>query len=112
MTSPDPDLADKLAAEAEQAEATRDADLGYRRRRPSGGQSVYGLRLPTERIVQLRRVAEARGVEPSVLARTWMIEQLDRAEAGDRDSDTDRWERDLRATTEHLRDLLDERPGA
>ena len=111
MTSPNPDLADKLAAEAEHAEATRDADLPYRRR-SSGGQSVYGLRLPTERIAQLRRLAEARGVEPSVLARNWMIEQLDRAESGDRDPEADRWERDVRATTEHLRELLDERPGA
>lgn len=112
MTNPDADLADKLAAEADHAESTRDAELGYQRRRPSGGQVVYGLRLPTERIAQLRRLAEARGVEPSVLARRWMIEQLDRAEAGGRDPAADRWERDLRATTEHLRELLDERPGA
>ncbi|QGK68339.1 hypothetical protein GIY23_01070 [Allosaccharopolyspora coralli] len=112
MTNPNPDVADKLAAEAEHAESTRDAELAYQRRRPSGGQAVYGLRLPTERIAQLRRLAEARGIEPSVLARGWMIEQLDRAEAGNRDPGTDRWERDLRATAEHLRELLDERPGA
>lgn len=112
MTKSNPDLADKLAAEAEHAESTRDAELSYQRRRSSGGQSVYGLRLPTERIAQLRRLAEARGIEPSVLARGWMIEQLDRAEVGDRDPHADRWERDLRATTEHLRELLDERPGA
>jgi hypothetical protein len=72
---------------------------------------VYGLRLPGERIEQLRRLAEARGVEPSVLVRHWVIEHLDAAEsAGDRDSD--RWERDFRATAEHLRQLLDERPWA
>lgn len=112
MTTQNPDLLDKLSAEAAQAEATRDADLAYRRRRPGGGQTVYGLRLPTERIAQLRRIADARGIEPSVLARTWMIEQLDRAEAGAHNPDTDRWERELRATTEHLRQLLDERPGA
>lgn len=109
MTNPNPEPADKLAAEAEQAEATRDADLAYQRRRPSGGQAVYGLRLPTERIAQLRRLAQARGVEPSVLARNWMIEQLDRAEAN---PDADRWELELRTTAEHLRELLDERPGA
>lgn len=110
MTNPNPDLAERLAAEAEHAEATRNAELAYQRRRPSSGQAVYGLRLPTERIAQLRRLAEARGVEPSVLARGWMIEQLDRAEADD--PAADRWERDLRATTDHLRELLDERPGA
>lgn len=112
MTDPHPELRDKLADEAEHAEATRDADLPFQRRRPSGGQTVYGLRLPSERITQLRRLAAARGVEPSVLARRWMIEQLDRAEAGDRDEEAERWEREIRATTEHLRELLDERPGA
>lgn len=112
MTDPSPDLLDTLAAEAEHAEATRDADLPYQRRQPSGGQTVYGLRLPTERITQLRRIAAARGVEPSVLARQWVTEQLDRAEAENRDADAERWERDVRATTKHLRELLDERPGA
>lgn len=112
MTDPNSELSDKLAAEADHAEATRDADLPYQRRRPSSGQTVYGLRLPTERLSQLRRIAAARGVEPSVLARRWLTEQLDRAEAGSHDGAAERWERDVRATTEHLRELLDERPGA
>lgn len=34
MTNPDADLADKLTAEAEHAESTRDAELAYERRRP------------------------------------------------------------------------------
>ncbi|MGH3940396.1 MAG: hypothetical protein ACRDTG_17525, partial [Pseudonocardiaceae bacterium] len=72
---------------------------------------VYGLRLPAERIEQLRRIAEARGVEPSVLARQWVIDHLDSAEQA-RDHAGERWERDFRATTDHLRQLLDERPGA
>lgn len=112
MTNPDNELLDKLAAEAEHAEATRDAPLPYQRRGKTGAQSVYGLRLPSERIEQLHRVAEARGIEPSVLARRWVIEQLDRAESGTPDPSEARWERDLRATTEHLRKLLDERPSA
>lgn len=112
MTNQNPDLLARLSAEADQAEATRDADLAYRRRRPIGGQAVYGLRLPAERIAQLRRIARARGIEPSVLARAWMIEQLDRAEAGAHNPDAGRWERDFRAATEQLRQLLDERPGA
>lgn len=112
MTEPDPELLDKLAAEADHAETTRDAPMPYQRRRRSGTQSVYGLRLPVERIEQLQRVAEARGIEPSVLARQWMIEQLDRAESGIPAPAEARWERDLRTTTEHLRKLLDERPSA
>lgn len=109
-TSPDPELLGKIAAEAEHAEATRDADLPCQRRRP-GRSAVYGLRLPDERIDQLRQLAQARGVEPSVLVRQWVIEHLDAA--GDaRDPDSERWERDFRATAEHLRQLLDERPWA
>lgn len=111
-TNPNPDLTDKLAAEAEHAESTRDAEPAYQRRRPSGWQAVYGLRLPTGRIAQRRRLAQARAIEPSVLARGWMIERLYLAEAGNRDPGADPWERDLRATTEHLRELVDEHPGA
>jgi aryl-alcohol dehydrogenase-like predicted oxidoreductase len=110
MTNPDPELLDRIAAEAEHAEATRDAELPYRRRK-GGTHPVYGLRLPAERIEQLRRIAEARGVEPSALARQWVITQLDAAEQV-QDKAAERWERDLRATTDHLRQLLDERPGA
>jgi len=102
---------DKIAAEAEHAEATRDADLPFRRRRTASPHQVYGLRLPPERIEQLRRLAQARGVEPSVLVRQWVIDALDAAEQI-RDRAEERWERDLRATTERLRRLLDERPGA
>jgi hypothetical protein len=109
MTTHDHELLDKIAAEAEHAESTRDADLDYRRR--TTGTQVYGLRLPAERIEQLRRLAAARGMEPSVLARQWVIAQLDEADSH-RDAAQERWEHDIRATTEHLRRLLDERPGA
>ncbi|MGH3952205.1 MAG: hypothetical protein ACRDSE_24345 [Pseudonocardiaceae bacterium] len=109
MTEHNRELLDKLAAEAAHAEATRDSELPYQRRR-TGAQAVYGLRLPTERIEQLQQVAAARGIEPSVLARNWVIEQLDRAENDD--PSQQHWERDLRATTEHLRELLDQRPSA
>lgn len=67
MTNPDPELLDRIATEAEHAESTRDAELPYRRRK-GGTHPVYGLRLPAERIEQLRRIAEARGIEPSAPA--------------------------------------------
>jgi aryl-alcohol dehydrogenase-like predicted oxidoreductase len=111
MTNPDEELLDKIAAEAEHTEATRDMELSYERRRTAGGSRVYGLRLPVERIEQLRRVAQTRGMDPSTLARQWVIAQLDEAEQSGNTA-RERWERDLRATTEHLRRLLDERPGA
>jgi aryl-alcohol dehydrogenase-like predicted oxidoreductase len=109
MTHPDQNLLDKIAAEAEHAEATRDATLPYQRRQPTSAQAVYGLRLPIERIEQLRQIAQARGIDPSTLARNWIIEQLDRTQQRG-DTDRDHWERDLRATTDRLRELLDERP--
>ena len=58
MASPDKELRDKIAAEAEHAEASRDADLPYRRRRSphrrymacgclmSGSTSCAGLQKP------------------------------------------------------------------
>lgn len=103
-------LPDRLAAEAEHAEATRQAPLNYQQRRPTSNQSVYGLRLPSDRIEQLRRIAAARGVEPSVLARAWLLEQLDNAEAGHDAPAVDKWEHDLRETTDRLREILDRRP--
>lgn len=111
MTKPNHQLREKIASEAEHAEATPDADLHYRRRR-GGRSSVYGLRLPDERIEQLRRLAEVRGIEPSALVRQWVIDHLNDAEQalGDRDRRTARWERDFRSTADRLRDLLDERP--
>ena len=74
-------------------------DVGGGAARMAGGDSSSCLRLG------------ARGVEPSVLARQWVIDQLDAATEA-RDQARERWERDIRATTEHLRRLLDERPGA
>ncbi|MGH9063291.1 MAG: hypothetical protein ACRDZQ_04255 [Acidimicrobiales bacterium] len=111
MTEPSQQLREKILAEAEHAEATPDADLHYRRRRPMRS-SVYGLRLPDERIEQLRRLAEDRGIEPSALVRQWVIDHLDDAEQalGNHDRRTAQWERDFRCATDHLRDLLNERP--
>lgn len=113
MTPTDRTLLDKIDLEAQDAAASRGADLRYRRKKTTKGQSVvYGLRLPPERVEQLQRLATARGIEPSALVRQWIVAQLDAAEHGTHDRGAERWERDLRATTEHLRRLLDERPGA
>jgi hypothetical protein len=113
MTPTDRTLREKVDLEAQDADASRGANLHYRRKKTSNGQSVvYGLRLPADRIEQLQRLAAARGIEPSALVRQWIIAQLDAAGHGIRDRGAERWERDLRATTAHLRRLLDERPGA
>ncbi|MGH3835206.1 MAG: hypothetical protein ACRDSF_05815 [Pseudonocardiaceae bacterium] len=59
MTDTDRELLDRIAAEAEHAEATRDIELPYRRR-AGGTHPVYGLRLPDERIDQLDAAEQAR----------------------------------------------------
>ncbi|MHB1503254.1 MAG: hypothetical protein ACYCTL_04940 [Acidimicrobiales bacterium] len=111
MTSSNRLLQEKIDAEAEQAEATPDAELNYRRRQPRQS-SVYGLRLPDERIEQLRQLAKARGIEPSALVRQWVIEHLDDIEqdSGGPERRAAEWERDVRSATDRLRQLLDERP--
>jgi len=106
-----------LDAEAFEADPNPDAvEYVAHQRRPHA--QAYSLRMPSERIEQLRAVAEARGIDASALARQWIIERLDSADRF-RDGSTERWERDVRTTTkslqddaEHLRRLLDERPGA
>ncbi len=43
-------------------------------RRPS---QVYSIRIPVERIEQLRLIAANRGTTPTALIRDWVIERLD-----------------------------------
>lgn len=77
---------------------------------PGDRAKVNAYRQPTR--TENRR-AEARGTKPTALLRSWALEQLDAAGRGrERDRAAERWERDFRATSEHLRALLDERPGA
>jgi hypothetical protein len=42
---------------------------------------VYGLRIPVDRLAELRHVAEADGVEPSALMRQWVLDRLDAEQA-------------------------------
>jgi len=70
---------------------------------------VYSVRIPVDRIEELRQLAIERGVPPTTLIRTWVLAHLDAAK--NIDDYTQRWERDVRATADRLRELLDERPG-
>jgi hypothetical protein len=69
------------------------------------GTTVYRIR-----IEELRQLAAERGVQPTALIRVWVLAQLDAARS--RDDYVQRWEREVRATADQLRKLLDERPGA
>jgi hypothetical protein len=108
----DKELLDRLAAAVEDAEATPDEDLEWTRHREPAKSptAVYSVRIPVDRIEELRQLAAERDVQPTALIRTWVLAQLDAARSPE--NYAQRWERDVRATAEQLRKLLDERPGA
>ena len=97
----DDDVREMLAAEAEASEEHRDAALDYvrstvtPRREPA---QVYSLRIPVRRLAELREVADAQGVEPSVLMRRWVLDRLD----------AERAPADVRAKLERARRLIEE----
>jgi hypothetical protein len=47
---------------------------------------VYSVRVPADRIEEIRRLAAHRGEQPSVLMRTWVIEKLDQMRVNERAS--------------------------
>lgn len=49
----------------------------HRVRPPRDPAQVYSLRMPVDRLEQLRRAAEQAEVSPSTLMRTWVLERLD-----------------------------------
>ncbi|MBA2472720.1 MAG: hypothetical protein DLM61_17955 [Pseudonocardiales bacterium] len=108
----DKELLDRLAAAVEDAAATPDEELEWTRHREPAKSptAVYSVRIPVERIEELRQLAAERDVQPTALIRTWVLAQLDAARSPE--TYAQRWERDVRATAEQLRKLLDERPGA
>lgn len=74
------DIAELLANEAEAAESNEDAEEGRRYRRPpppSQGSQVYSVRIPVERLEQLRAFAAKLGSRPTALMRQWVLERLD-----------------------------------
>ncbi|MGH3854952.1 MAG: hypothetical protein ACRDR6_15950 [Pseudonocardiaceae bacterium] len=90
--------------------ADGELDWTWHREPARSPSAVDSARIPVDRIEELRRLADDRGVQPTVLIRVWELAQLDAARSPD--DYAQRWERDVRATADQLRKLLDERPGA
>ncbi len=70
----------RLAEEAADAEARRDEPPGrmHRARTGTSGTShVYTVRMPADRLAELRAVAERSGEQPSTLMRRWVLERLE-----------------------------------
>lgn len=77
-------IAELLAEEAEASEVERDADLVYtRHRRPAKDPAqVFSLRIPVNRLAQLRKLAEARHASVGSLLRSWILERLEAEASG------------------------------
>jgi hypothetical protein len=73
------DIARLLAEEAEVAEQTRDHSITYTRNRSRSKEpaQVYSLRVPVDRLEELRQVAAAQHLAPSALMRRWVLDRLD-----------------------------------
>ncbi len=71
-----------LAREAEDVGANRER-IGpmHRTRPPREPAQVYSIRMPVEKLEELRREAEAAGMTPSALMREWVLERLASQEA-------------------------------
>jgi hypothetical protein len=80
------DIAELLAAEAEEAERHADEDdhgPSYRRRHPPRDPAqVYSLRIPVAQLEELRQLAADKGVTPSALMREWVLERMAAGKAG------------------------------
>ncbi|MFD9889483.1 hypothetical protein ACFWY9_09090 [Amycolatopsis sp. NPDC059027] len=106
----DEELRTRIEEAAEDAEANPNVDVTWSRvSPPKSPTAVYSVRIPVDRIEELRKLAAERGVQPTALIRTWVLAQLDAA--NDADDQTREWENEVRATIDRLRSLLDQRSG-
>lgn len=79
-------IRDMLAREAADAKSVADAEErgerppapGQRaRRQPGEASQVYSVRIPVDRLAQLRQLADERNVAPTALLRQFVLERLD-----------------------------------
>lgn len=71
------------AIEAQELEEDEDSEY-VTPHPPSRAAQVYSIRIPAERLAELRRVARAKDSAPSTLIREWVIERLDAEQAATR----------------------------
>lgn len=69
-------------SELTQAELQQLANKAWGRTGRSAPSRVYSIRVPAGRSEQVQRLAEARGVAPSVMLGLWALERLDRETVG------------------------------
>ena len=108
----DQELVKRLADAIADAEVNSDVEPDWvRHQRPaSAPTAVYSVRIPVDRIEELRELAATRGVAPTALIRRWVLAHLDAIKGSDEYAR--QWERDVRATAAHLQELIDQLPQA
>lgn len=72
-------IRETLAREAAEAEARQGEPPArmHRARTEARSSQVYTVRMPTDRLEELRAVADELGEQPSALMRRWVLERLD-----------------------------------
>lgn len=76
-------IKETLEQEAAEAEASRDeAPARMHRARSTGTTNhVYTVRMPADKLAELRAVAEQSGEQPSAMMRRWVLERLEEERA-------------------------------
>jgi hypothetical protein len=73
----DEKIGEQLASEAERMETSKGRRQHVRSSSPPRNPSqVYSIRIPVERLDQLRRIAATKGEHPTALLRRWALERL------------------------------------
>lgn len=67
----------KEVADAEDRDERRPTPGQRARRQPAQASQVYSLRIPVDRLTQLRRLADELGIAPTALLRQFVLERLD-----------------------------------
>jgi hypothetical protein len=97
------DIEKLIDHETEASEENRDAPIphGATLSRPNRARSaVYSIRLDPDEVIALQTIADAAGLPPSTLARSWIVERIREEQAGLNDA-----EAELRAAQRHLAHL-------
>jgi|GEM_PF-3271084 len=89
MSSKRAPLSQALRRESELFEQSKDHTKpagAYKRTKPASDPSqVYSIRIPVSRLGELRRLADASGLQPSSMIRAWVLERLESENRGPAD---------------------------
>ncbi len=103
-----------LAAEAASAEERASTAPGRMHRSTSGSRGasqVYTIRMPVDRLEEIRRAAHELGEQPSALMRRWVLERLDAEKSLSPDAGLQDLRRSLTEALRIVDGIDDQRPA-